>query len=528
MNNTVISKEQCPKCAEEDRDSAGDNLVTFDSGVKYCVAGHGSFAIREQRTPSVISPPTFVEKLEGEMLAGEYSCTPIRNVSPTTMHFYGYQINKEEKCHIANYFDETGKPVMQQLRYADKKFPLRGNKQYKNMLYGQWKFTPDERVFITITEGQIDTLSIADCFDCKYPVVSLPQGVGTGRTRATLTEHYRYLNGFKYIVLAFDNDKPGQDAIAECLDIFEPGKIRIAKFPRKDPNEMLQAGEAAELRQCIYNAVAYIPAPILTGQSLLDTLQKYEQKTRPWPWRVANQTIQPIYIPGIYTIAAWPGVGKTVVVADIMRAIVKEKGKIGVISLEESTPKLLLKLTDMITGTTLRQIKDRELTEQEIETARKVANSIVTFDHRTYGSDLETIVENLPYIAQALACEVIIFDNLSFAATNLAEDERRGIDKAMLRLKDSSTKYNYVLFNICHLNDDSEDFRSCSIRGSRAVHMYSDYEIYLGRAVESEDQKERNTLTFYVKKDRESGEDTGKSFMLDYDVKRKCFKDELF
>ncbi len=179
----------------------------------------------------------------------------------------------------------------------------------------------------------------------------------------------------------------------------------------------------------------------------------------------------------------------------------------------------------MISGVNLREIRDRALTTDEIELARATANSIVTFDHRTYGSDLITILDNLPYIAQGLNCEFIIFDNLSFAATNLAEDERRGIDKAMLQLKDSSTKYNYVLFNICHLNDDSDDFRACSIRGSRAVHMYSDYEIYLGRDVESQETTERNTLEFFVKKDRETGEDTGKSFNLRYSPKDKKFLD---
>lgn len=519
----IASREQCPKCAEEGRDSAADNLVTFaDTGVKYCVACAESKGKGSLPCPNV--KPELTKEMESKgLIAGEDPQRPIRGISPKTMKFYGYQINKEKGVHVANYYDAAGKVVMQQLRDKDKKFPLLGDKSNKGMLYGQWKHTPDERVFITITEGQLDCLSVAEAFDCKYPVVSLPQGAGSARN--TLLEHTKYLSGFKYIVLALDGDKPGQDAIKDCLDIFEPGKLRIAKLPRKDANDMLQEGEVAELRKCIYNAVEYIPAPILTGQALLDTLKGYEQKTRKWPWTAANRVIQPIFIPGVYTIAAWPGVGKTIVVADIMRSVIKEGGKVGVISLEESTPKLLLKLAAMISGVNLREIRDRELTDDEIELARDTANSIVTFDHRTYGSDLLTILDNLPYIAQGLKCEFIIFDNLSFAATNLAEDERRGIDKAMLQLKDSSTKYNYVLFNICHLNDDSDDFRSCSIRGSRAVHMYSDYEIYLGRDVETQDTRERNTLEFFVKKDRESGEDTGKSFQLHYDTKKKVFKD---
>ncbi len=526
MSDDIIRKAQCPDCASQGRDSACDNLVTFSSGVNYCVACTETKGVCLRYTPKVkldLTSELENKPLSGGMITGEDPTGPIRGISPKTLKAYGYQINREKQVHIANYFDLSGKVIMQQLRDKEKKFPLLGDKSNKGMLYGQWKFTPDERVFITITEGQLDALSIAECFDCKYPVVSLPQGAGSAAQ--VLRENSKYLEGFKYIVLALDSDKPGQDAVRDSLDIFEPGKLRIAKLPRKDANEMLLAGESGELRQCIYNAVEYIPAPILTGQSLLDTLKGYEQKTRKWPWSVANRVINPIFIPGVYTLAAWPGVGKTIVVADIMRSVIKEGGKIGVISLEESTPKLLLKLAAMISGVNLRDIRDRALTEAEIEMARSTADSIVTFDHKTYGSDLLTILENLPYIAQALKCEFIIFDNLSFAATNLAEDERRGIDKAMLQLKDSSTKYNYVLFNICHLNDDSDDFRNCSIRGSRAVHMYSDYEIYLGRDVETQDTQERNTLEFFVKKDRETGEDTGKSFKLRYDTKKKKFLD---
>jgi twinkle protein len=520
----VVDKKQCPSCAESGTDSAHDNLVTFESGVQYCVAGHGTMGknpICHELPHKTLQNNT--EREEKGLIQGETPKSSLRGISAKTMEYYGYQINREKKCHISNYYDNTGKVVMQQLRDEDKKFPLLGDKSYKKMLYGMWKHTPDERVFITITEGQIDCLSIAEAFDCKYPVVSLPQGAGCAAD--VLMENAKYLNGFKYIVLAFDSDKPGQEATQACLKLFEPGKIRVAKLPRKDANEMLQEGEAAEIRKCIYGAVEYIPAPILTGQALLDTLKGYEQKTRKWPWSAANNVINPIFIPGVYTLAAWPGVGKTIVVADIMRSVIKEGGKIGVISLEESTPKLLLKLAAMISGVNLRDIRDRALTDAEIEMARSTADSIVTFDHKTYGSDLLTILENLPYIAQALKCEFIIFDNLSFAATNLADDERRGIDKAMLQLKDSSTKYNYVLFNICHLNDDSDDFKQCSIRGSRAVHMYSDYEIYLGREVESQETSERNTLEFFVKKDRETGEDTGKSFKLRYDTKNKKFLD---
>ena len=521
MSN-VINKEQCPDCAKENRDSAGDNLVTFDSGVKYCVA----CAESKGRASQGDSQPRDVEtteKLSGGMIQGEDPQSAIRGISPKTMRFYGYQINKEKQVHIANYYDESGKVVMQQLRGKDKSFPLLGNRNHKGDLYGAWKFTPDERVFITITEGQIDALSIAEVFDCKYPVVSLP--LGAGSAAASISDNSKYLSGFKYVVLAFDNDKPGQDATETCLKLFEPGKVRVAKLPRKDANDMLIAGEGSELRQCIYGSVEYQPDPILTGDEWLDTLKGYKRTTRPWPWAAADRTIQPMSIPGIYSIAAAPGVGKTLVVSDIIKSAIQHSGKCGVISLEESSQNLLLKLTDMLVGSDLSSITNRELTNEEIESCREATKNIVTYDHKKYGSSLETIIENLPYIAQSLKCDTVVFDNLSYSATNEKDDERRALDRSMIALKDSTTKYNYLLINVCHTNSDNDDYKSTTIRGSRGIMMYSDMVIHLGRETESEDIKERNTLNFYVKKDRLRGIDTGKSFQLHYDPRKRRFVD---
>ncbi len=521
----VIDKEQCPQCADEGLDTTGDNLVTFDSGVQHCfrhgVVSHSSNSAQVNREVSNVV--NIVPATGSSVIEGEAPPNGMRGISSKTFAFYDYQINREKGVHIANYKNLAGDVVMQQLRDSSKNFPLLGDKNFNKTLYGSWLFTPSENVFITITEGQLDALSISNSFDNKYPVVSVPNG--SNGASAVLRDNLKYLSGFKYIVLCFDNDEPGRKATEECIKLFEPGQVRIAKLPLKDANEMLQAGRGDELRKCIYSAVEYLPAPILTGDSLLETLRDYKSRSRPWPWQTANNTISPIYIPGIYTIAALPGVGKTVVMADIMRSVISGGQKIGVISLEESTPKLLLKLATALTGIDMRSIRNRALTEEEIERCRETAQSIVTYDHKVYGSSLETITENLPYISQALNCEVIMFDNLSYAATGIAEDERRGIDQAMIKLKDSTTKYQYTLFNVCHLNDDSDNFRSCTMRGSRGISMYSDYVMYLGRDVEAENPKERNTLEFYVKKDRENGTDTGRSFTLFYDVDKNTLRD---
>ncbi len=521
----VISKEACVECQEEGLDSAGDNLVTFRSGVQYCVARHGTMGMNKENRALLIPKVDKVIKASSDLYEGEYPNTPIRNISPKTFEFYGYQINKEKQCHIANYYNEAGQAVMQQIRDAQKNFPLRGDTSYNNTLYGAHLFTPDERVFITITEGQLDALSIAEAFDRKYPVVSLPNGCQTAPK--VLLANQKYLSGFKYVVLAFDNDGPGQDAINQCLKLFEPGKLRIVKWTRKDANEHLKENEHSIIRNLVYNAVEYMPEPVLSGDVWLKSLEGYQRTTRAWPWPETWGLIQPMSIPGIYTLASAPGVGKTQVVADLIKHAINVTGRVGVISLEESAQTLLIKIADMLNGTKLAEVSNRAYTSEEIELCRKTTEQVVTYDQRTFGSSLETILDNLPYIVNSIGCDTVIFDNLSFAATNETDDERRALDKSIIRLKDSTTKYNYLLINVCHTNSDNSDYKTATIRGSRGIMMYSDMVIHLGREVESTDPTIRNTLNFYIKKDRLTGKDTGKSFSLSYNPITRSFKGPL-
>ena len=72
--------------------------------------------------------------------------------------------------------------------------------------------------FITITEGEIDTLSVAQVQGKQYPVVSIPKGV-VG-VRHVIARNLEYLQGFKYVVLGFDNDEQGRLAAKECIDLF--------------------------------------------------------------------------------------------------------------------------------------------------------------------------------------------------------------------------------------------------------------------------------------------------------------------
>lgn len=523
-----IRNEACPKCVEEGFDAAGDNLAIFESGVKYCVARHGTIGKGE----IVASEPSMELKqpVDSKFTEGVYAAINSRGISKKTCEFYGYKVNVEKKLHIAEYYNTSGDLIAQQFRTPDKQFPIVGDRSITSQLWGAHRFTPDKRVFITVTEGQIDALSIAEVFSCKYPVVSLPNGAKGAPE--VIQKNKKYLEGFKHVVFAFDMDKDGVEATEKCLRILEPGVARVARLTAKDANEMLVKGEEFAIRDAIYNAVQYLPEPILTGDNLLSCLKDYQIKQIAWPWKSA-EVIQPLSIPAVYTIAAKPGVGKTEFVGELMRQTVDKGGRIGIVALEQTIQQVLIKMTDTLTGSKLSKIVGRDFTEEEQKHCSEVAKSLVIYDHITYGSDLETIVATIPHMVKTLNCELVIFDNLSYSATNISGDERKGIDKAMIGLKDSTVKYQYALINVAHLKRDGEGGFSEGdlpvsvemIRGSQGVEMFSDYIIGLHREKGSDDARVRNTLVAYVLKDRFSGQDTGKNFKMFFNHETRRLED---
>lgn len=528
--NIVVYKTQCPLCAKEGRDNSQDNAHVFESGYANCVAGHGSIGKLDKNGKT--KRMTKKNRNDGFPKQGIFHAIKSRGISEETCKFYNYQVVPKTKEHIANYCNAAGEVVMQQIRTPDKQFPMIGNREHRWDLWGMHLFSANEgdNRFVTITEGQIDCLSIAEVFDCKWPVVSLPNGADSAEE--VILKNKEWLEGFKYVILAFDSDKPGRDATEKCMKVLEPGKVKICRWKRKDANEHLVAGEADQIKKSVYNAALYVPEPILTGDRLLETLEDWQSRTRDWPFPTMNEVLQPIRTPCIYTIAARPGIGKTEFVGEIMRAEVGSGGKIGVVALEQTMQQILIKLTDTLLGTTLSLVSNRKFTEEEREMCRIVAENLVIYDHITYGSSLDNVVAHIPYMVRALGCEFVIFDNLSYSATAIRGDERRGIDQSMIALKDSTIKYDYTLFNVCHikredgfseLEDDDFPVSVNDIRGSQGIEMYSDYIIGLHRDKDSEDPKRRNRTYGQCLKDRMTGQDVGVGFHLDFNPETKRF-----
>lgn len=112
-------------------------------------------------------------------------------------------------------------------------------KKIKDLCLWKLDFADTENPLI-ITEGEMDALS----FDEQgiNNAVSVPTGAGAF---SWIDTDYEELEKFKCIILAFDNDEAGKNAVEKIIKRMpEEAEIKIVDFsPYKDANEALLAGE---------------------------------------------------------------------------------------------------------------------------------------------------------------------------------------------------------------------------------------------------------------------------------------------
>jgi hypothetical protein len=143
-------KEPCPKCGSK------DNLGRIPRWLRF-VLRHGLWALGASDRWHLRAKGARISTPK-EFKTGIYADLEDRGLTRETLEKWGYQVNVDEKCHIANYRDAKGELVAQKLRYAGKKFKcLNGSKDMP--LYGMWRAQGD--LSVVIVEGEMDALSVS-------------------------------------------------------------------------------------------------------------------------------------------------------------------------------------------------------------------------------------------------------------------------------------------------------------------------------------------------------------------------------
>jgi len=488
--SSFVSHGPCSSCG------SSDGVGVYDDGHGFCFSCNTHF--QDYDNKAAIPKPASSNLTASGLSDLTYTALTARGISEKTCRFWRYQVGNYHgrPVQVANYYTNEG-VALAKVRFKNKDFLQVG--KGKLPLYGSWLWQRGASTKqVIVTEGEIDALSISQIQECKWPVVSVPNGAA-GAVK-TFKDNLEWLETYESVVIMFDNDKVGQEAAEKCSQLLSVGKAKIATLPLKDANEMLVAKRSAELLHLMWNAKAWRPDGIVSGEDLWDALIKEDNTVaHTYPWPTLNEMTMGIREGEIVTLCAGSGIGKSSVCKEMAYHLMKQGKTIGYIALEESTKRTALGIVG------LHMNKPVYLNPQDFEQAdlREAYDATVgsgryyTYDH--WGSVGEAnLLSKIRYLVTGVDCKIIFLDHLSIVVSGMeGGDERRMIDNTMTKLRSLVEELDFALILVSHLkrpdgrgHEEGAKTSLAQLRGSAGIAQLSDMVIGLER-----DQQDAATST---------------------------------
>lgn len=468
--------------------------------------------------------------------------TSFRGISVQTLNRYGVEHSKEGEIRFPEY-SYDGLLLAEKHKRLDGTYGVLHHTPkgfQKAGLFGAHLFPPGSSKFLTVTEGEFDALSAYEFHGCKYPCVSLKNGVNSVLT----DEDKRYLDSFDNVIFCGDNDAPGIKGAQKFAMSFDKAKVKIVKLSKfKDSNDYLQqadklraAGRIDDSTELFktwlrewWAAKAYSPEGLVQGRDTLDEL--LQEKNTPalkYPWVGLQNILHGIRTSELIVVTAGSGVGKTAVLRELGHHIFKidPNAKIGCMFIEEPVKRTVKDFVGIELNTNLR------LPENVIsnEVKKNAWNTLfdndrwIFWDH--FGSnDIDTVCNQVRFIANNFGAKYIFLDHISILVSDgSGGDERKALDAIMTRLRMLVQELDICLFAVSHLrrSNDSVSHEEggvtslSQLRGSAGIGQLADIVVGLERNGQADSPIERNLTTLRILKNRFTGE-TGPACQLLWD-----------
>jgi twinkle protein len=510
--STLIRKGPCDECGSSDANAL------YSDGHSHCFScGHFERGDGETLT---IGRKKVADNLDFYARA-DVSGLRARGINEDTCRFFGVRVGAlgDQTVHMYPYLRDN-QVVAVKTRDSSKDFKFLGDAKHPPM-FGQNLWSKGKK--LVVTEGEIDCLTVSQLQGNKWPVVSVPNGAKAAKK--DIARQMDFFQQFDEIILMFDMDEPGQTAAKEVAEMFGPGKAKIASLPHKDANKCLAEGQGAEVIQAIWNAKAYRPDGIKSiSEVAADAAEDIPDGAPWWDERLTKLTY------GrregeCYAFGAGTGIGKTDwFTQGIAFDLLKLKLNVGVIYLEQPIKETARRIAGKAVGKVLHV--PRKATVEE----RRAALEVISEGDRLHlydsfgAADWEVVKAKIRYMVHGLGCKSIYLDNLTALAANV-EDERRGLDLIMAELAALALELKIYMHFISHLtrpkdgppHEEGGRVKQTQFRGSNAIGMWSHFMFGLERNTQAEDDESKIT-TFRVIKDRNTGQATGKTLPLGYDI----------
>lgn len=502
-----ITHQRCPFV-----DCGSSNAFSYNSdvGTGYCFSCSGSWpaarnkevfdwAAKEYPRPDELrSPKLAVVSTPEPVQDGVFS--DHRGISIRTMEKFGVKTSKDKTQQYYVYPSGGIKTrnLVEKGFFTSRGFPT-------DVFFGQDKFTAGCANTITITEGELDAMSVYQMLQDKNPnymtpVVSLPSATPSSKLWENTKD---YLSSFKKIVLSVDNDEAG-NAVASKIAKLYPNKVfRVPHDKFKDANDFLTNHAAKEFTEAWFNAKKYTP------ENVLNTPEQFLKVYHDTPeYQYVETGIHELdakimgLMQGHFTvIKAQTGIGKTEIMRFLEYRLIKAGIPIATWHLEETKLRSILGLVsyeanDNLTRRDLIDAKGAHgIVEDSIKALTKDGNWYQFFLEDGQGAD--DLCDQIRFFSQACECKFVFFEPIQDVVSGSTEESKeQQLADLSVRLSKMAADLNVGIVTIAHTNEYG-DPKYCKMIGQRASVILD-----LQRDKEAITVDDRNTTYLKVEKNR--------------------------
>jgi len=399
-------------------------------------------------------------------------------------------------------------------------------------LFGMNLFPVNASRIVTITEGEVDTMSawqmLSQGSTYVNPVVSLPSATPSGK----LWEKCKgWLDSFEKIILSVDNDTAGAKVAETMFDLFPTKVYMMDHGNHKDANDFLQAGDQKAYKSAWWGARKYSPAGFTAGvdawMSAIDGEDPYEYT--PTPIEAYNKIGKGLVKGGITVVKAPPGTGKSSYLRMLMHFLAVKQDKVtAALMMEEVKSVTGRAMATYQLGTNVKTKEDAEfngVSEDQVKEAIKVVlgetgERFVSFDINPQ-DPVEDTLKQCKYAISVYNAEYIFIDHLQrLAYLSGTDGATAALTELGVKLTELAKRRNVGIICISHVNSDGRTKYASSIEEEAIVL------IEMSRDKKSDDIQERNTTYLEITKNRPYAL-TGPAGMLTYDVETDMVTERL-
>jgi hypothetical protein len=434
-----------------------------------------------------------------EIASGTYD--GIRGIDPDVCQLYGIQLQ----------MDVTGDPVKYAFKwptnvkyrgYEEKKFWLKDKGSLDDLFGPDFNKGSSNRIYIT--EGEFDAASLYQILGKSFPVKSLPSATMSERF---IKKNFEYLNSFKEVIYAGEQDAPGKAAAERLYELFPEKFFFVPMSKHKDANEFLMAGDADDLMWSARKPQRFSPDNFYLGDLDIEQTILTENPYSYVPTGHAglDDKIRGLVKGGLTFVKAPRGGGKTEMVRFFECGLLKQDPdvKIAMMHMEEVRSTTYRSMATYELGINVRTKEDAAaagVSEGDvIKAAQRIADDrTVVFELRSHDDPMK-ILDYVRMAATVYGVDYVFIDHvqrLAYLSQGGADGATSLLTAVGSRMAQLAKELDIGVVFISQVNDDGRTKYAGSLEEEAIIC------IKLERDVESEDEDVRNTTTFIVDKNR--------------------------